>query len=1092
MDTEALSSICGSLGYRREDEDGTLLGYVKGDYCMDNLKDLQRFLRRDDPHTREVFKQTCKWNVVSRDLIPLMENYQNDRNLLINGVKVLVFLTMPIDPASDSIAQQIEYLWHIKAVITRHVIVGVIVALLEDPLDHLERNIFTEDDWMLVQLVLTFFRNVLAIQDILSQHKASGSSTHFLHLRDTFLEILFQENGHDPKLIAESSREQSEDAVIETSLNSLKYIMEEEQQKTKLVKLRNSAICSRFSGTFTRLTMDGSRTLCKGDPTTASGNSLLQTPQVQRGPLKKIAWDKGNLVATRSKISSLLRNFLDQFLTGAYNVLMQSACEDIEKDQHEIQTSDIIIFYHVAYFVTNFQHHRLSVWKPECTDVPEEFPLNTVNDKSTFHGDICGPISATMHEAMFSLVITKWRYAFESLKETNDYKLLSSSGSIMKSMICMLDLVLTLSPEDSKEHQTARILLYKLFYDQTDQGMTYFLLNLIKCFDTHKQPKSDLADLVEIIHRFLELMERLQQCGTLREGEKKESIIRKQACCGKRPNQLPDSMDNADDVRYENVMSCPDSAMRKEETDRDPPSTEDLDIHHPDGPNTAVDSDLGHKRVRDDPDDQNYVTEEDSDDDHQPETNEVDLSVSNVLINFANNAIIQRLCWLLRFYKSNPENVNNYVINMLQRISDDLELSPMLYQLSVLTIFYSILVDQKSSKCKQYAIVFGFLTKLVRRMFKKLKNQPLLFVELLLWKTRKECHCIDAEKTKGISDDGRAGSIAEMGVGHSRSIADSLGEDEADILTSRNLYQHNAETLVGNIQADVIENQRAVLTSTENFVNNTEKIDNQRFEADPQCDRLTDDAQDSHREVSPVQMSSKLKQFGVSTGRKRRSIRKSSVDEDDQVNGNCDSVSHSGTMGLDDPSSNVRKRIRAFSKDQEQIVRDLFDKFKDHKRCAHMIANALDPSAYTAAQVSRKLRQLGLAPQGRKPRKGSNDSGTTDLCEKEDESEEEMLATLLQRCKGKKGRPKHVETGRPEAAPPPEAGSDGDLSGPMLGSARAEPVTTETAAVKKHKSSSWVMGGELEDSGDELSFTSPRNITSRRKLRTFIDGEADE
>lgn len=46
-----------------------------------------------------------------------------------------------------------------------------------------------------------------------------------------------------------------QDAVIETSLNSLKYIMEEEQQKTKLTKFRNSAICSRFSGTFTRLTM---------------------------------------------------------------------------------------------------------------------------------------------------------------------------------------------------------------------------------------------------------------------------------------------------------------------------------------------------------------------------------------------------------------------------------------------------------------------------------------------------------------------------------------------------------------------------------------------------------------------------------------------------------------------------------------------------------------------------------------------------------------------------------------------------------------------------------------------------------------------
>lgn len=53
----------------------------------------------------------------------------------------------------------------------------------------------------------------------------------------------------------------------------------------------------------------------------------------------------------------------------------------------------------------------------------------------------------------------------------------------------MLDLVLKQSPEDSKEPQTARILLYKLFYDQTDQGMTQFLLNLFKSFDRHKQAK---------------------------------------------------------------------------------------------------------------------------------------------------------------------------------------------------------------------------------------------------------------------------------------------------------------------------------------------------------------------------------------------------------------------------------------------------------------------------------------------------------------------------------------------------------------------------------------------------------------------------
>lgn len=53
----------------------------------------------------------------------------------------------------------------------------------------------------------------------------------------------------------------------------------------------------------------------------------------------------------------------------------------------------------------------------------------------------------------------------------------------------MLDLVLKRSPEESIEPKTARVLLYKLFYDQTEEGMTRFLFNMIKSFDTHKQSR---------------------------------------------------------------------------------------------------------------------------------------------------------------------------------------------------------------------------------------------------------------------------------------------------------------------------------------------------------------------------------------------------------------------------------------------------------------------------------------------------------------------------------------------------------------------------------------------------------------------------
>lgn len=134
----------------------------------DNLKDLLRFLRRDDPQTRDVFKQVCKWNIVSKDLIPIIEHCQDDSSLVLNAgrfclffhlvfgkknqisllllfyffcfaVKVLVFLGMPIEPTSNDISQQLEYLWGLKASITCSDVIAVIVSLLESPLENLER-----------------------------------------------------------------------------------------------------------------------------------------------------------------------------------------------------------------------------------------------------------------------------------------------------------------------------------------------------------------------------------------------------------------------------------------------------------------------------------------------------------------------------------------------------------------------------------------------------------------------------------------------------------------------------------------------------------------------------------------------------------------------------------------------------------------------------------------------------------------------------------------------------------------------------------------------------------------------------------------
>ncbi|KAK1577022.1 hypothetical protein Q3G72_018520 [Acer saccharum] len=1107
MDMEGLSVICAGIGLADEDEIGNRVGYSTGEYCLDNLKDLLRFLRRDDPQTREVFKQVCKWNIVSKDLIPIFEYCQDDRNLVLNAVKVLVFLTMPIEPSSNDIPQQIEYLWGLKSAITCSDTVAVIVSLLEGPLENLECEAFTEDDWKLVQLVLTFFRNILAIQDIPPHQKAGGSASEFMSLRDKFMELLFNENvmdiiiviaqhvggsrghfrhdnlllletfhyifiGQDPELIAKVHQKGSKGGDNKDSLDSLKSLMAKEEEKRKLSRLQNAIRHSQFSGTFARPTMDGSKAVFKGNPNRASHNTILKPHKGHKGVNKRIVWDIGGLPSTKDNVLELLHDFVNQFLSGSYNVLMQSIRKDIEKEHHAIQNSDIIIFFRVAQFVTSFQYHKILSSKPTKETDTSEASADEFTDSTLFKGNICGPIASSMDDSMFQLVISKWRYAFDGLKETKEYNFLSAAGSLMKNMIRMLDLVLKLLPEDSKEPQTARILLYKLFYDQTDQGVTQFLLNLIKAFDTHKQPKSDLADLVEMICVLVRLMEKLQARGTLRvskksrRGRKKEVVKSEKEAESEGKKEVPNGEKQAesegkkevlngekeaesegkkevpngekeaesegkkkvlkgekeaenevsgshatilDDICISNSEHIEDFCMLQKEnpTNTTSDGNEDMtipaQIDEPEKPAPGS-GDLGvnlpqkDKRKSDHADDYLNCSSGDSGDEQPAATDEVDFRVSTFISAFANCSIIQKLCWLLNFYKSNSNRTNHYIICMLRTITDDLELAPMLYQLSLLTTFYDILAEQKSCPCKDYENIVDFLKSLVRKMFKRMKNQPLLFVEILFWKTRRECHYINAEymlqelgnvkkrtgNWENVSEIGEIGSSQAKGWTR-RSLADALGEDEADVVISHDLgYQNesqedipsglNSETdrWISSMQGEfdkVPKRKRRLVLSNEWDKKIKDLYD--KFKDDQNCSRLIAESLDPDGKVSVAQVSNKLKQLGFQLAPKKRvhstaESRSAGPDQpgEEQVTMESKSVLHNsddleGSL-LSQPL-NKRKRVHAFSRDQEAMIKVLYEQFKDHKRCSYMIANALDDgNTFTAAQITRKLKQLGL------------------------------------------------------------------------------------------------------------------------------------
>ncbi|KAJ8752854.1 hypothetical protein K2173_008589 [Erythroxylum novogranatense] len=1058
MDTQGLSIVCAGLGVAGEEENGNQIGYCKGEQCLDNLRDLLRFLRRDDPETREVFKQVCRWNIVSKDLIPIIQYCQDDRQLILNAVKVLVFLTMPIEPSSKDIPQQMEYLWALKSAITCSHTITVVVSLLEGPLENLEAETFTEDDWKMVQLVLTLFRNILAIQEISPLQKVDGSACQLLMLRERFLELLFHENvmdliivitqhlggtysylrqdnfllleifhfifmGQEPELVANANVKFGEGT--KNSFHNLKSIMEEEEAKIKLSRSRSMARHSQFAGTFTRLAMDGSKAVYKGSPSSTC-NKIPKVNNPHRGPVKKIVSDHGRLPPMKENIPQLLHGLLNQFLSGGFNALTQSIREDIEKEHNGVQNSDVIIFFQVAQFVTSFQYHKFLNSKPTSEDTSKAF-RDQYDDVMSFKGDMCGPIAESLNESMFQLVISKWRYSFDGLKETHNYKFLSAACSLMKTMIRMLDLVIKILPEDSKEPQTARILLYKLFYDQTDNGMTQFLLTVIKAFDNHKQPKSDLADLLEMLYVIVRLMENLQSRGTLRVSKKSRGSRKKKAPSGNKEtgNELTAGEANVQD---KNLLSCSEHLQISEKEIRENASSD-----HPENNELTVQVDaakqsvqetvnfLGNLPQEDDGkndsinDDVSCSADDSSGDEQTTVTCEVDFKVSTFVSTLANHSIIQNLCWLLKFYKSNSTRTNHYIISILRRITDDLDLSPMLYQLSLLITFYDILDEQQSCPCKEYTNVVDFLATLVRRMLRKMKNQPLLFVEVLFWKSKAECHYINAEylmhelgnMRKGSAGLGSISANEEFGSSRAqdwvpRSIADALGEDEADVVISHELREGHATE---HGPERVTKGKRRLVLTDELETRIKDLYD--KFKDDGDCSRLIAESLDPDGQISAAQVSNKLKQLGlrVASKKRRRLVDTPTSAEPKQAMEIGTQVQNPDELGRSKQAvRSTRKRVHAFNRDQEEMIKVLYEQFKDHKRCSNMIANALAAdNPFTAAQVSRKLKQLGL----RVPRKKSEEN----MHSREDEpggfllgedSDNETLQSLKNRKKNKK------------------------------------------------------------------------------------------
>ncbi|GJP55868.1 hypothetical protein CLOM_g14890 [Closterium sp. NIES-68] len=221
-----ISSVATRLGRKWEDEEGRTM-YEKGEDCIGSLRDLQRLMRRDHPVSRDVLVQLGRWDIVRSDLVPIICRYRHDSSLLLNAVKLLVFLTMPSPPPApdlDAAGRQqqqkltLEHrdcqrrfksaLLHGAVAVTSGAVSGgggsdcmgsgendaiaIVLQLLVAPLGSIQSGRGTGDDWRLVQMIVTLVRNLLAIPDPPPDVSSASAWAHLCFLQDDFIRALFR------------------------------------------------------------------------------------------------------------------------------------------------------------------------------------------------------------------------------------------------------------------------------------------------------------------------------------------------------------------------------------------------------------------------------------------------------------------------------------------------------------------------------------------------------------------------------------------------------------------------------------------------------------------------------------------------------------------------------------------------------------------------------------------------------------------------------------------------------------------------------------------------------------------------------------
>uniref|UniRef100_A0A8C6X0S2 Timeless circadian regulator n=1 Tax=Naja naja TaxID=35670 RepID=A0A8C6X0S2_NAJNA len=375
MNCELLAT-CSALGFLEGDT------YHKEPDCIESVKDLIRYLRHED-ETRDIRQQLGAAQILQNDLIPIIIQYPQDKQLFDAVIRLMVNLTQPAILCFGKIPQDINlrhhflqivsYLQGYKEAFASDKVFGLLSEKLYEllQLDWEQRQ---EEDNLLIERILLLVRNVLHVPADPDEEKNIDDDANIhdrvlwaispseqqwsLHVLE-IISLMFRDQ--NPELLAatgqtRSAKEQSVDVA------ELEVLRQKEQAEKKNTQFRHS----RFGGCYV---IQGLKAIGDRDVVMHKGLHNVKNyshdlgKEVRRVPKRQQLASDGEGPPRRSALNvrRFLQEFCVEFLENCYNRLMNLVKDHLLREKAQ-QHDETYYLWAMAFFMA---FNRASTFQPQ-------------------------------------------------------------------------------------------------------------------------------------------------------------------------------------------------------------------------------------------------------------------------------------------------------------------------------------------------------------------------------------------------------------------------------------------------------------------------------------------------------------------------------------------------------------------------------------------------------------------------------------------------------------------------------------------------------------------------------------------------------